>query len=380
MPWWAMSEHPAAAPPLTKGDRPLSGRRALRVALPHATLEVRPHMPAAQRSLITLGSVLGGLIVSGLILVAAGVPAGDLLMEVSASLIQPESLHAVLAQAAPLILVGLAAAVAFRARFWNLGLEGQMIWGGIAATGLSLARAGPPGARILLMGLAAILGGLAWALVPLLLKRWCRVNEIIATLLLNYIAMNFLFHLLYGPWKDPTDAFPHSLQYVAAERLPVIGGGISAALPISLVLVLLVGWAMQKSRFGFYLTFIHANAAMALRMGLPVAAITAAAVLASGALAGLAGFVVSAGTEGRLTLGFYEGYGFSGVLIAFLARNNPAAAALAALFIAVLFVTGQTLQIFYQIPAAVVQLIQAIIVMCVAASEFFVRHRVILRR
>jgi len=100
------------------------------------------------------------------------------------------------------------------------------------------------------------------------------------------------------------------------------------------------------------------------------------AVLVSGGLAGIAGFVVAAGQEGRLTQAFYNGYGFSGILIAFLARNNPLAASVVAVLIAGLFVTGRSLQVFYQIPFAMVQLIQAIIVICVACSDFFIRHRV----
>ncbi|RZA26522.1 MAG: ABC transporter permease, partial [Proteobacteria bacterium] len=98
-------------------------------------------------------------------------------------------------------------------------------------------------------------------------------------------------------------------------------------------------------------------------------------VLLSGALAGVAGFIVSAGQEGRLTQSFYQGYGFSGILIAFLARNNPFAAAIVALLVAMLFVAGRNLQVFYQIPFSMVQLIQAILVICVASSDFFIRHR-----
>jgi ABC-type uncharacterized transport system permease subunit len=93
-------------------------------------------------------------------------------------------------------------------------------------------------------------------------------------------------------------------------------------------------------------------------------------------MAGLAGFAVASGQEGRLTQAFYQGYGFSGILIAFLARNNPLAAAVVALLVAALFVTGRSLQVFYQVPFSMVQLIQAVIVVCVASSDFFIRHRI----
>jgi simple sugar transport system permease protein len=114
---------------------------------------------------------------------------------------------------------------------------------------------------------------------------------------------------------------------------------------------------------------------MARAVGVPLVAVTAGSILLSGALSGLGGFVVLAGQEGRLTQSFYEGYGFSGVLIAFLARTNPAAAVIVAALTALLFVTGQSLQVFYQIPFSIVQLIQAVIVIAVATSEFFIRHR-----
>ena len=230
------------------------------------------------------------------------------------------------------------------------------------------------------MALFAMLAGMAWVAIPALLRMKFAVNEIISTLLLNYVATYFLYDLLYGAWKDPTDAYPHSAQYAAAERLPDMGYGVNAALPLALAFVLMVWWLTEFSRFGFYLKFIYANPAMARLVGVPTLGVIWAAVLMSGALAALAGFVIPSATAGRLTQGFYEGYGFSGVLIAFLARNNAIFAAVVAVLIAMLFVTGQSFQIFYQIPFSMVQMIQAIIVMCVAASEFFIRHRIRLLR
>jgi ABC-type uncharacterized transport system permease subunit len=346
---------------------------------PRLVLEIRESMPAWQQFVILALSVLCGAAISTAILVWAGVPASELLSEFVNTVVDEQSIRAVLTQAAPLILVGIAASVAFQARFWNLGIEGQMVFGSIAATAVSLWHVGPDSLRLLLMACAAVLGGLIWSVIPALLKLWLSVNEIIVTLLLNYVATYFLYDLLYGVWKDPTDGFPHSQVYGSGERLPDIAWSINAALPVSLALMLVVVWLTQISRFGVYLRFIHANVAMAMRVGVPVVTTTFGAVFLSGSLAGVAGFVVSSGMEGRLSQGFFEGYGFSGVLIAFLARNNSLVAPLVAVLVAMLFVTGQTLQIFYQIPFSMVQLIQAIIVMCVAATEFFIRHRINLR-
>ncbi len=349
-------------------------RRAYRFG--RLNLEVRQDLVGWKQALILGVSVLLGLAISGIILIAAGVSASALVEEfIVETLLDTQSLRAVLFQAAPLILVGLSASLAFRARFWNLGLEGQMIWGGIAATAASLFGVGPPALRLPLMVAAAAAGGMVWVLIPGLLKMRWRVNEIISTLLMNYLAMYFLYHLLFGPWQD-RDSLPHSPLLARFERLPEIGWGLSSALPFALIFTVIIWWMLHVSRIGFYISFVHANERMAHLVGVPIRRVVLIAVLLSGALSAVAGFVVTAGAEGRLTQGFFEGYGFSGILIAFLARNNPLAATMIAVLVATLFIAGQNLQVFYQIPFPMVQLIQAIIVICVAASEFVIRHRI----
>ena len=358
----------AATAPALRG--PLTSRRY--------ALELRQQMAWPKQALILAISLAIGFAVSAAILVAAGVPAGELLDEfVLHTLFDLQSLQAVLFQAAPMILVGLGAAMAFRARFWNLGLEGQMIWGAIGATAVSFFDVGPPALRLQLMLCMAGAFGLLWALAPALLKLRLGVNEIISTLMLNYIAGNFLLHLVYGAWKDPKDSFPYSPQFRSFERLPEwFGNTAPAAIALALIVMLLAWWFVGISRAGLYLRFVDANPRMAHAVGVPVHRMVLAAVLLSGAASGIAGFVVVAGQEGRLTQAFYAGYGVSGVLIAFLARNNPLAASVVALLVAALFVAGRNLQVFYQIPFSMVQLIQAIVVICVASSDFFIRHRI----
>ncbi len=349
--------------------RPLLARRY--------TLEIRQQLAWYWQASIIGLALLVGLGLSAAILVAAGVPAGELLNEfVVLTVFDLQSLKAVLFQASPMILVGLAGCMAFRARFWNLGLEGQMIWGAIGATAISLFQIGPEALRLPLMFGAAVVCGLAWAVAPVLLKLRLSVNEIISTLMLNYLALNFLLHLLYGSWKDPRSSFPYSPQFQPFERLPDVLDGISAAVPLAVVVALLALWFLGLSRAGLYLRFVDANPRVAGAVGVPVRRMIVATVLLSGAMAGIAGFLVTAGQEGRLTQSFYQGYGFSGILIAFLARNNPIAALVVALLMAMLFVAGRSLQVFYQIPFSMVQLIQAILVICVASSDFFIRHRI----
>jgi simple sugar transport system permease protein len=340
-------------------------------------LEMRQGMSSWRQSLILVASAGVGIVFSVLLLIFVGVDAGDLFDEfIVQNITDAQNATSVLLQAVPLICVGLSASLAFRVRFWNLGLEGQMIWGAIGATFITIYDVGPEVVHLPLMFLAAALVGGLSIVVPLVLKLRFGVNEIITTLLLNYVATNFLFNLLYGGWQDPRDSFPHSPAFTPLERMPELGGGVNSTLILVLVLAALVWWLVRVSRAGFYMDVINANPRMARAVGVPLTLVTAGSVLLSAALSGLGGFVVVSGQEGRLTQSFYEGYGFSGVLIAFLARTNPAAAAIVAILIALLFVTGQSLQVFYQVPFSVVQLIQAIIVIAVATSEFFIRHRI----
>lgn len=373
--WCIMLEN--AAPPRMKADARILEKPGRRLRIGRINLEVRQSISLWRQALILGCAVVIGLAISAGLLIAAGVKPAALLDEfVLETFTDSENFHSILFQAAPLIFVGISAAVAFRVRFWNLGIEGQMIWGGIAATVVSLYEIGPPLLRLPLMMVFAAIAGMGWIMIPIYLRMRLRVNEIIVTLLLNYVALNFLLHLVYGPWLDPKDNFPHSPQFRAFERLPELGWGISSALLLALAFAALTAWLVLFTRFGFYTKFVHDNDRMALSVGVPIKTVILVSVLLSGALSALAGFVITSAQEGRLTQSYFEGYGFSGILIAFLARNNPIAATIVALLVAVLFVSGRSLQVFYQIPFAMVQLIQAIIVISVAASEFLIRHRV----
>jgi general nucleoside transport system permease protein len=338
-------------------------------------LDVRQSLPAWKRALFLAGSLAVGLAISVAVLAVAGISPVQLGGELI-GVFNADSLRAVLVQAAPLTLVGLGASLAFRIGFWNLGLEGQMLFGGIFATGVSIYEIGPPETRLLLMGVASAIGGGLWCLLASYLKIRFRVNEIIATLLLNYVAAYFLFHLLYGAWQDSRSAFPQSTPFRPFERLPDVAYGINGGLVIAIVAIVVAAWIVHFSRLGFYMRIISANRNMAKVLGVPIQAVTLWTVAISGACAGIAGFINIASQEGRLTQSFANGYVFSGVLIAFLSRNDPLLVAFVGFLLAVLFITGQTLQVFYQIPFTMVQMIEAIIVMAVASSEFFLRHRI----
>ena len=351
---------------------------ARRSLLNRLNLEVRAGNSLTRQIIINAVGLGTGLVIAALVLVVAGVSPAALLKEFVVSIFtSPRSFSAVIVYATPLVIVGLSASIAFRALFWNIGIEGQVIFGAIGATLVANNDLGPEGIRLFTMGVAAAIGGMLWIALPALLKLKLRVNEIITTLLMNYIAFNFLLHLLYGPWKDPQSAFPHSKIYDAVERFSPLGWyKVNQSVLVALALVLLVFWLLRFSRIGYLLSFVGSNPKMARAVGIRVGGTVVFAALVSGALAGLAGFTICAGIDSRMTQSFFVGYGVSGILIAFLARNNPLGVILFSLLMAVLMVAGQSLQVFYKIPFAMVQVIQALIVVSVAASEFFVRYRI----
>ena len=168
------------------------------------------------------------------------------------------------------------------------------------------------------MFLFSILFGALWALPAALLRLQLNINEVISTLLLNYIAFYFVLNQLFGPWRDPKDNFPHSPRYDDFERLPGIGwGDVHYGLVVVAIAFVFVWWLIERSRFGIQSRFVGVNPRMLLAIGLPLSTITLVSALTSGALAGVAGFTVAAAIEGRLTFTLAAGYGFSGIVVAF---------------------------------------------------------------
>jgi len=256
-----------------------------------------------------------------------------------------------------------------------------MFMGAIGASIIALFNIGPEFLRLPLMLIFAVLFGMLWALGPAMLKIRLNVNEVISTLLLNYIAYYFVLNQLFGPWKDPRDKFPHGEQYELSERLPDIGWEqVHYGIVVAALALVVVWWLVERSRFGISSRFVGVNPRMALAVGLPVSLITAGSAMASGGLAGTAGFVIAAATEYRLTFTMAAGYGFSGIVIAFLAGNRPIPTVAVAFLMGSLYVAGESMKVFYSLPDALVGLIQAIIVLSVTASEFFVRYRLRLAR
>lgn len=346
------------------------------------TLIRRQDVPATARVATYLGGLAVGLALACLLLVAAGVPAESLLDELVVQVfLSSDGLAQTVTAAAPLILVGLCSALATRVRFWNIGIEGQLWLGAIAAAAVGIYDIGPAALRVPLMLLAAGLAGAAWIFLPLLLKLRYAVSETVLTLLLSNIGFLCVQHLLFGAWKDPNNGFPLSPVMEPFEQLARFGwGNVGMGTVIAAAIALVAYVAIDRSRLGLQATAVGLNATTARATGLPVTATIATMVLLSGALAGLAGGVIVTGTEFRLSQYLGNNYTFSGIVIGFLGRAHPLGVIVAAFAVAGMFTAGSSLKVFYSLSDAVVVLIQGMVLISLLSAQFFSTYRLAVAR
>lgn len=285
------------------------------------------------------------------------------------------SLGQVLVKASPLILAGLAVAVPARAGLVNVGGEGQIIIGSVAAAGAALALDTrlPGGMMILVMALAAAAAGGVWAGIAAVLRLTVRINEAITTLLLNYVAIDLLLYLIYQPWKDKHGSGqPATRQLAVGARLPLIGtskvhDGFLIAVAATIVILALLRW----TSWGFRLRVVGGNAEAARRAGLPVPALLLSAMVVGGALAGLGGMVHFAGAEFKLRPGMTLNFGYIAFLAAWLARHDPLKVAGAALLLALIAIGGDSLQVDSGLPAAAVNVLMGLVLVAVMGRGQF---------
>ena len=328
------------------------------------------------------GGLIFGLCAAALCLVQLGVPADALWQEfVVQTFLTQQGLGQTLTAAIPLVLVSLGAALSMRVRFWNIGIEGQLWLGAMAATWISLHDFGPGPLRLWLMMAAALVAGALWMALPLALKLLWTVSEVISTLLMGSIAFLWVQHLLFGAWRDAATGFPTSTTLDPVERLPLLGWDqLHAGLWIALAAVVVCALLTGVTRLGFYARAVGANRRAALASGLPVLLTVCVFVLGSGALCGLAGAVIVSGTEFRLTQSIGAGYLFSGIVVAYLARSNPLGVLVVAFVLGGIYTAGNVLKVFYGVSEAVVLLAQGIVLMSVLCAQLFGDYRIVTRR
>jgi simple sugar transport system permease protein len=329
-----------------------------------------------------IGGVVFGLLCCAIFLIAFGVPAGDLANQFILYVFgNSAGLDQTLTRAISLVLVSLSVALCLRIRFWNIGVEGQLWMGAIGATAVSFYHIGPWFLRMPLMIVAAAIGGAIWCGIAAVAKIRLRADEVITTLLLNYVGYLFAQDLLYNRWRNPTDQFPVSPTFAHYEQLPTFGGWhLHYGVFIALAATAYCWWLCRYSRFGLLSQAVAENRTASRALGIPVARITLTTACLAGAISGLAGFSIVSGEEHKLTQFVGNDYIFPSIAVAYLGRANPLGVFIAALAVAGLYTAGDSLKAFYQLPDTVVVTMEAFLLMTVAACDVFIRYRVVLLR
>jgi general nucleoside transport system permease protein len=283
-----------------------------------------------------------------------------------------------LLKATPLILCALGLAIGFRANVWNIGAEGQFIIGALAGGSVALFVDDLGGWALLLMLLAGILGGMAWASIAAFLRTRFHTSEILVTLMLVYIAQLLLSYFTHGPWRDPAGFnFPQSESFEEHELLPLLfeGARLNISFLIALVLAA-VAWIFVSRTFAGYRMRVAGLApAAAAYAGFSEKRNVWLALLISGATAGLAGVSEVAGPIGLLSPEISPGYGFAAIIVAFVGRLHPLGVVLASLLMSLLYLGGEAAQIELQLPSSVTGLFQGLLLFYLLAADLFIHFR-----
>lgn len=280
-------------------------------------------------------------------------------------------------KAIPLLLCGLGVAVAYRIAIWNIGAEGQFLLGAIGATAITIFLPNLPGALYIpLMLIAGIAAGAIWGLFTAFPRTHFQVNELITSLMLNYVALLFLNYLVYEAWRDPAGFnFPGTPEFTPYQMLATIGGTrLHVGLIIALLAVVILAFVLKKTRWGYELKLLGANPIAAKNAGIKINKHILIVMMISGGLAGFAGAIEVSGVAGRLMYGISPGYGYTAIIVAWLAKLNPWAMILTSVFIGGLIVGGYSVQKI-GLPLSFSSMLQGAILFCLISGEMISRYR-----
>ena len=340
-------------------------------------ITARTELSAGREKMLRLGAAFAALAASGIIIAFMGYNPFDVFYRIvfgalGSALRLRETIH----KAIPLVVLSLGTAVAFRMKFWNIGQEGQFFMGAFGASMVAFAFPNLPAPLLLsMMFIAGFVFGALFAMIPALLKITLSTNEVLVTLMLNYIAVRWISYLQYVAWRDPMAmGFPRIASFSRNAILPRLFN-IHIGWVIALCLVVIVYILLKKTKFGYEIDVVGESEATARYAGMNVFRITLTAVAISGGLCGIAGMMQASAIERSLSYELSGGLGFTSVIVAWLSRLEPRMILVAGFLFSVLIEGSLFLQASLQIPAAIAQIIQGIIIFFVLGSEFFIRYR-----
>ncbi len=344
--------------------------------------EKRETTPASLKFIVPTVSVIIGLIIGAIAILIKGV---NPLHVYNALLIGAYSskytFSETLVAATPLILISAGLILVFKMNFWNIGAYGQYIMGAIFSSYFAIFWSPniPKPIMLTVMVIAGMVGGAIWAVIPALLKAYWEVNEVISTLLLNYIALFILKYFMYGTWRDPlSHGFPLSKPFPNNAQLPRIipHTRVNLGLIFGIIAVIVIWIILKKTKFGYEIRVIGENARAAHYAGINVAKNIVIAMAISGALAGLAGMVQVSGIIHLLQIKINPDYGYTAIIVAWLAYLDPIAASFVAVLLGGLASGGYQIQIVMHVPFGIVNVIESSILFVLIGSEIFTKYRV----
>ncbi|RKX82124.1 MAG: ABC transporter permease [Spirochaetes bacterium] len=282
-------------------------------------------------------------------------------------------------KSSPLIFTGLAVAFAFRAKFWNIGAEGQLLAGAIAATWIGISMPGVPSYILLpLILVGGFIAGGAWAAVPAILKTKLKADDVVTTLLLNYVMIHTMGALLFGPLQQPGSSWPRSPEIVAAAKYPILfaRSRFHLGIPLSLAAVLIFWFINKKTILGYQTKAVGVNIRAARFGGINTTAVILETALLSGGLAGLAGVGEVCGIQYHLLMDISPGYGYSGIVIAMLGNLHPVGVFFSALFFSIIIVGAQTMSRITGVPTYIADVIQGMALIIMLIAILFTEYKV----
>ena len=345
-------------------------------------IEPRPQTSAWLSVGVPILAAIVSLLLAAIPMTLAGAPVGQAYVEMVRGVFGSTfAISEMLTRATPLMFTGLAAALAFRARLWNIGAEGQLYLGAMAAVAIGAGVIDAP--AFVLVPLIVVLGcaaGAAGMAVPAVLKTRFGADEVVTTLLLNFIILIFVQFMLEGPLQDPMGlGWPQSAPILDQGILPPLMDRmrVHSGLLIALACALVAQIMLARSVWGFKLRAVGENAAAARHAGIRVRRTLLSAALVSGALAGLAGVSEVAGLKGYLTADLSPGFGYTGIVVAMLAGLSPVGVVIAALFIASVFVGADSMSRAMGVSSYLADLVVSTSLLCVLVGGFFARFRIV---
>lgn len=330
------------------------------------------------RLAVSIASIFLALVLSGLVILAIGInPVTAYGALFSGAFGTLYGLSETLVKTTPLILTGLSVALGLKMRLWNIGAEGQYVIGFLAATLAALRFPELPAFLLLpLLAAAAFIAAGIWAGAAGWLRARLGISEIITTLLMNWVAILLSQYFAYGPLKGP-DGFPYSPAFCPGACLPPIGWGrVNTGLFLALAAALILYLALKHTLWGFEVRVIGDSPKAARAAGMPIEKNIAIILALAGGLAGLAGFIEASGIEQRLSTHTAAGYGYTAILIAWLARSNPLLVILVAFLFGGLYTGGEMIQIGMGVPVAVIRILQGAILFFLLAGDYLLNYRI----